>query len=100
MQLALYHTTAEGLGSALSRQRRETPPVERILEGELLRGDRRTGDDRRAPGDEEDFGAAEAQARGAGYVPPPNPGHGAIAAYLRTADPAAWSPPATLHVVV
>ena len=98
MQIARYEPFQQAPDAAGYDQRRRAAPVERVLEGELLRGERRHGQERR--GDTRHEQAPPPAALG--FVPPPPvlPGNIAIAAYLRTADPGLYSPPARMHLVV
>ena len=98
MQIALYLPVMDGADTDGSRHRRQTTPAERVLEGELLRGERREGRERRTPA---------GQAVADQLTPPAShvtrvvetAGNGAVAAYLRAADPLRFSPPSRLHVL-
>ena len=100
MQIARYESLQYGADAAGSEHRRRATPVERILEGELLRGERRERRERR-----HDAPRVAPEPPLASYrieAPPPVtplPGNSAIAAYLRAADPGHLTQPVRLHVI-
>ena len=94
MQIARYPVLQHGADAGDSTYRRRATPAERVLEGELLPGERREGRERRNTA-----AGSEPPSR----PPPPvdapprmTPGNGAIAAYLRAAD--ATGPARTTHI--
>ena len=97
MQIARYLPVIDGADTDGSRRRRQAVPVERVLEGGLLRGERREGRERRTP--PEQSVSESVTPPGPDFVPPPVAGSRALVAYLRAADPLRFTPPSRLHVL-
>lgn len=98
MQIARYEPRHPGTDTGASDHRHRATPTERVLEGELLRGDRREGRERRTTAPPADETPPLQTLR---FVPPPPPpsGSSAIDAYLRAADPGRYAPASRMHLL-